>query len=346
MIISILDFETTGLNLDTARIIEASHCIWNVKRGVPEETFSSIIRPVGGYEFEPGAKIVSKISDEDIKSKGILLEHFLYRLCDSIKRWKPVCVAGHNLIEYDRQLLSNEVFRQREYLFSVDRSLFDNALIMCLPVLDTLHHLPHAEGERRTLDALAIRHEILPLFPHRGLGDVLTTGRIISKQNWEECVRRTQTPLMSVTAFVSYDEGKLHGFHWNKARQRMERKIVASDFEMLSQKIPFEIIPLAPLPEGIKAPKITLLQANVEFAEKELAKERGFRWCYEGWVKYHSEKDMETLSYPFPSKILEVFENGELPATMGHDSYFPKASVPARIPIEGEPPYVPEGEMD
>src|SRR5690606_38415750 len=173
------------------------------------------------------------------------------------------------IIEYDRELLWNECQRIAPDLREIDATLIDLALIFELPVFDTLHHLPHPEGERRGLDQVAIKHDILPLFPHRALGDVLTTGKILSKYDFDSLAPLTRSPIVTITTLASYEVAKLYGFHWSKESQRPER--VLPLFKLQALTFPFEIIPVPPYPSELPSVELILIEAQVKYEQKDMA---------------------------------------------------------------------------
>ena len=98
----VFDFETTGLNTDTDRIIQVGLCI--VSEGTVVGRFEWLVNQ--NVEIPREATRIHGISTDDIRTRGIAPHDSAVRIHDAMKR-APTCI-GHNIHRFDVPFLLAE----------------------------------------------------------------------------------------------------------------------------------------------------------------------------------------------------------------------------------------------
>ena len=96
------DFETTGLNPATDRIIQVGLCI--VSEGTVVDRFEWLVNQ--NIEVPREATRIHGISTDDIRTRGIAPRDSAVRILDAMKR-APTCI-GHNIHRFDVPFLLAE----------------------------------------------------------------------------------------------------------------------------------------------------------------------------------------------------------------------------------------------
>jgi len=115
--LAVIDLETTGLNVDTSRIVEIA-----VIKIMPDgERLERVRRINPGIPIPPEATAIHGISDEDVADKPVFerVAKGLLNLIDDSD------LAGYNILHYDLPLLQNELSRAGFTLEMEDRSVID-----------------------------------------------------------------------------------------------------------------------------------------------------------------------------------------------------------------------------
>lgn len=226
MILLGLDFETTGLDPKTDRIIEVGAVLWDTERQTPLKMISEVINP--GVELSSEITIITGLSTEDLKEYGhpkpfsVFMD--LYRLltqCDF--------AIAHNA-PFDKSFLDAEFDRQ--------------GIVYEAQWLDSITDLPlEAYKGSRSLTYLAADHGFLNPFSHRAVFDVLTMLKVVSQYPIDMIIERSQSPTMLVQAEVSYwdrELAKKHGFKWNPEAKKWEKRLKVIDAEKESSMWEFK----------------------------------------------------------------------------------------------------------
>jgi DNA polymerase III epsilon subunit family exonuclease len=157
----VFDFETTGLNPNTDKIIEIGAV--KIRDGILVETFSTLINPQ--IPIPPEASETNHIYDEDVAGKPTIEEV----IGDFYKFTRGATLVGHNIETFDCNFL---YFWGKQNKYN-----FDN------PTKDTIRiareKLP--PGTKMNLSALCKRFDIPLLEAHRALQDSVATAKLFKK---------------------------------------------------------------------------------------------------------------------------------------------------------------------
>jgi len=157
----VFDFETTGLNSSTDKIIEIGAV--RMRDGKMTETFATLIDPQ--MPIPSAASEANNIFDEDVAGAPIIKDV----IGDFYKFTRGATLVGHNAEGFDCNFL---YFWGKQYKYN-----FDN------PVQDTMkiarEKLP--AGGKLNLGALCKRFNITLLDAHRALNDAIATAKLFRK---------------------------------------------------------------------------------------------------------------------------------------------------------------------
>jgi DNA polymerase-3 subunit epsilon len=193
-----LDFETTGLDPKTDKIIEAGMCLWDTERG-PLEMKSYIIRQD------------VTLSSDIIRITGITQEMLEFGhpegqlILDLQKYTCADYLVAHNA-PFDAAFLPPLFERHAQRLPEIKW-------------IDTLQDIPAHVGKRLT--HAAAEEGMLNPFPHRALPDVLTMLTLLSKFDFAAIERNATTPSRRLMIRFPYSAEKvalvksLGGWKWD-----------------------------------------------------------------------------------------------------------------------------------
>lgn len=161
------DLETTGLELETARIVTASIVQLNAS-GEVEKSWEWLIDP--GIEIPIEASNVHGVTTEMAREKGMDSKTAVSEIIEVLSRYlaQSIPVVAFNA-PYDFSILQHEAIRHQ--LLPLDAK----------PILDPLvldkHFVPRRMG-KRTLGALSPHYKINLENAHTSADDALAAGRI------------------------------------------------------------------------------------------------------------------------------------------------------------------------
>lgn len=211
-----LDFETTGLDTSSERIVEIGLCLWEVETKRPIVTLGLFLKDDG---------IKARIQDKDVQAmmervSGItpaMLEEFgtdatmNFQWMDKfVERHKPDYVVAHNGENFDKPIMLAEL--KRLGVPADD--------LRAIPWIDTKTDIPFAnEPDSRKLKHLAADHGFINPFAHRAAFDVLTMLRVLSNYPIQDVLAYQKIPFVVMRAMVSYDDrekAKAERYSWEK----------------------------------------------------------------------------------------------------------------------------------
>lgn len=112
--------------------------------------------------------------------------------------------------------------------------------------IDPQYDIPFPDKiKTRKLDYLCFEHGFKNPFKHRALFDVLAMFEIMSQYDIDTIVKRSQSPKITISAVVSYDDrlmAKNAGFWWDGNIRYWIKEIKEMDFETLEKTLPFQIV--------------------------------------------------------------------------------------------------------
>jgi exodeoxyribonuclease X len=106
----ILDLETTTVEISEAKIVDIA---FTYKQGKYNKVMTELVNPQG--EIQNGAKAVHHITEEMIKSKQPFKETDSFALLNKLNT-STNNMIGHNIIEFDSQVLRNNGFDNKMQL--------------------------------------------------------------------------------------------------------------------------------------------------------------------------------------------------------------------------------------
>jgi DNA polymerase-3 subunit epsilon len=234
MLVLGLDFESTGVDVKTARVIEIGAVLWETDLKMPVAMLSDFV-----YADDYDAEAIKKSGDE---SHGIPLEVLQQRGIEPRTAFSLLLsfmeqaqyVVGHNVREYDFPLLSEELGRA------------GLAVPKC-KLIDTMGDLPFPKNIKgRGLEYLSAKHGFVNPFPHRAVTDVLSTLKLFSMYEFSEVEKIAKAPNITIRAKVSFDhkeKAKARGYRWDGDKKIWVKTI--KDFQLEEEKkADFEVIVL------------------------------------------------------------------------------------------------------
>lgn len=178
--VAVFDLETTGVDVETARIVTAFFGALDAEGNVID-AHNWMVRP-DGYEIPEEATAVHGISTERALAEGSHPSDVMLDICEKLddagKRGFPLC--GHNL-SYDLTVLDRELPRvwREPSPFSRVEAYLDDVVILDSLVIDK-HIDPYRKG-KRTLITAAEHYgvELSEEEAHGAQADAIASGRII-----------------------------------------------------------------------------------------------------------------------------------------------------------------------
>ncbi|NVK24437.1 MAG: 3'-5' exonuclease [Gammaproteobacteria bacterium] len=196
-----IDLETTGLSFEEDEIIEIGAVVWDTDSNKPAAMLNHLVIQQHKLPLSDTIVNITGITDTDLTEFGVdervALNEFL-KLAE-----KCQYIVAHNGNYFDKPFL--------------EKALSRHSLKLNLPWIDTMFDVPFKSGTK-TLTYLAAEHNFLNPFAHRALFDVLTMLKVCSDYDWQEIVKRSQSPQVRVIAKVSKEDrqqAKDKGFRWD-----------------------------------------------------------------------------------------------------------------------------------
>lgn len=239
-----LDFESTGLDTATARIIEVGAVVWDVEKRQPLHLMSAVINEDYLFPLSEDTKKVTGLYDDLLREFGVSLNKAFTKLHDLIIKHNISYIVAHNGENYDKPLLFNEVARLN----------FNGEKFFKTPWIDTRNDLPFDdEPDSRKLAHLALNYGFINPFQHRALFDVLTMLKVMGHFDFQKIVEYSKIPYIIVRAMVGYEDrekAKARRFSWEKIGDKVfqkswVKKIKATDFDKEQAACDFQLVKIA-----------------------------------------------------------------------------------------------------
>lgn len=221
-----LDFETTGLDVRTDRIIEIGAVLWDTDLGVPLRIMSMLVHDGQAPAISAEIEGITGIT------QAMLVEHGrrpveaaceLYHLMHAAE-----AVVAHNGTTFDRPMF--EAFCRRMENETCTPGIGGERFGWpALPWIDTCVDVPYPERmTTRKLVHLAAEHDFLNPFAHRAVFDVLTMLTVLRRYDVGEVMVSARQPSVTVIALVSFADNQLakdRGYRWD-APTKTWRKVM------------------------------------------------------------------------------------------------------------------------
>jgi DNA polymerase-3 subunit epsilon len=224
-----IDFETTGLDIQTSKIIEIGAVLWDTETQTPVKIFSTLVDWPDLLEITQEITDITTITFEQVKKYGMLHLSAFDRFLDLHD--EADYIVAHNGNNFD-----NPMLRANTRALNIDykeKSWIDTTTDIEYP----------AHIRTRNLVTLAAEHGFLNPFPHRAVTDVMTMMRILSKYDIDKIITRAKSPMIRIKANVSYEEkdkAKDIGFRWDRENKKWYRDIKEMDLPLVSRDFNFK----------------------------------------------------------------------------------------------------------
>lgn len=228
MVIGILDFETTGTDLYQDQVTEVGKITYStgLKRIVESNSY-----------YIAGDRPIPKIVEEKVGITNAARKHFGYDRQDSLSdivEWlgKVEAVAGHNINEFDWELLKSWAFQNGKTLPP-------------LVLIDTMWDLPGVKG--RQLSHMCADDGFLLLDTHSAIIDCLGVLKLIQNRLniLTAIMDRARSPIIVLQSLQDRDwndQAKDRGFHWNDKPAHIWFKACKEcDVEEIAKEAPFDV---------------------------------------------------------------------------------------------------------
>lgn len=225
MILLSLDFETTGLNPETDRVIEIGAITYSTNQKKCLES--------AGFLVQSDVTV----SEEVTKLTGIhqaAINKFGFSPADALENLIEMAkmsdaIVGQNVIRFDKRFIEQWSIREQ---LSFPEKLW----------IDTRTDLPGVEG--RHLSYLAADHGFLNLFPHSALADCQTVLKIVSMYEIEKIVERAKSPTIVLISKQNRSDNELakkRKFRWNPDYKIWWKTIKDLDLDEEIKLCPFDV---------------------------------------------------------------------------------------------------------
>lgn len=174
--VAVFDLETTGVDVETARIVTAFFGVLDAEGNVIE-AHNWMVRP-DGYEIPEEATAVHGVSTEQALKEGVEASFAIEDIIETITFWGPdvkgLPIAGHNLA-YDFTVLDREAKR-----WGNSEAWWLEELVVLDSLVIDKHIDPYRKG-KRTLITAAEHYgvELSEEEAHGAQADAIASGRII-----------------------------------------------------------------------------------------------------------------------------------------------------------------------
>ena len=219
-----IDFETTGVDTQTAHITEVGAVLWETDTNTPLELFSTFVyEPSYETEITPAIaemmKTVCGLTPEMIKEFGVPNKMAIEHLRKMVTKGRSDYIVCHNGTNYDRPVLKAALQR-----YGLESAAFDK----CIWV-DTMTDLPFVTPpESRKLKHIALDLGFINPFPHRAVTDVLTMLKVMSNFEFSKIVDLAKQPMVVMRALTGYDQrelAKAARYSWEKLGDKTYTKM-------------------------------------------------------------------------------------------------------------------------
>lgn len=232
MLLLSLDFETTGLDRNSDRIIEVGAVLYSTTQGQQLMTQGYLV----DHEVPISEEItkITGIKKGMIDRFGLSSKTGLTMLLNMVDMCEAI--IGQNIVDFDMPFLENWVLREKEILSP-------------RLVIDTKTDLPGAESKH--LGYMAADHGFLNPFPHRAVSDCMTVLKLASFYDIEKVVERAKSPRIYLAAEVTFENNylaKKRQYKWHPDLKMWWKVVKELDLETEIKEAPFTVHRIAPVP--------------------------------------------------------------------------------------------------
>lgn len=215
------DTETTGLNTSTDYVLEIGAAIYDTDSKQILKVMDEFILWPDKPVITPEITRLTNINEKIINHWGIPPEEAIGKFLAMAEKCEYL--VGHNSLLYDRLIFETAVYRSKDDNNDMKKKF------LSLKHLDTTCDINYPDNiTTRKLVYLCFEHNIIMQNAHRALFDVFGCLALVGKYSFSEMIRTAQTPLLTIEAFVSYEEREMassRGFYWQKKSKQWLKKI-------------------------------------------------------------------------------------------------------------------------
>jgi DNA polymerase III epsilon subunit-like protein len=228
MIYLSLDFETTGLNVVTDRVIEFGAVLYSTAQKKCLDSQGPLVKT--DLVISTEITQLTGVTKQAVDRFGYAPEDVLPLILDMIKH--ADAVIGFNCRRFDYHVLYEWVRRENQELPNK-------------PWIDLYYDLPWSVPVGK-LSHVAADHGILNLFPHSALADAQTVLSIAAKYDEQLLLQRAQSPIVVLRSHQARHENDLvkkapFKFRWNGDRKIWWKPVKEQDVTEIIQSAPFSV---------------------------------------------------------------------------------------------------------
>lgn len=239
MLLLSLDFETSGLDRNSDRVIEVGAVLYSTNHAQSLTSRAYLV----DHEIQISKEIteITGITQNMVDKFGIPSQPALDALYGMVQHCDAI--VGQNIVEFDMPFLENWCQREK---YKLPERL----------VIDTKTDLPGVASKH--LGYMAADAGFLNPFPHRALADCLTVLKLVSLHDgkrypstFDDILARARSPRLTVAARVTREQNQLakkRGYWWSPERKVWHKIIKEMDLEIEAQQAPFDISRIEPIP--------------------------------------------------------------------------------------------------
>lgn len=232
MILTAIDFETTGLLPERHGINEVGAVLWDTELKAPVRVEGFLVDP-GDVEWDQEAVDVSGITKELVAKYGIHHEDALSRLLYMMER--ADAIVAHNGNSFDRPMF--EAWCKRDGAEPPKKLWIDTSTDIEFP----------EKISTRKLTYLAAEHSMLNFFGHRAVFDAMIMLQVLSRYDIERVVYLAKQPSVTMLAGVSYSDRQLakdRGYRWQSETKTWEKTVKQCFLEQEQKEAGFKVVVL------------------------------------------------------------------------------------------------------
>jgi len=228
MIITALDFETTGLDKHKDRVLEIGVALYSTGHKRFLDSVGQLVK--ADAAISPKITSITGIRPEAVATFGYEEESSLSTIFEFVNQ--ADAVIGHNIRDFDWPFLQNWAKRA-------------GVILPEKLVVDTYYDCPYGV-KQGTLVAMCAEAGFLLADAHQALADAQGSLKLAVHYGIETVVARAQMPVVVVRSHAprtdTNSDNKEFKFRWAPAPYKFWWKAVKeSDVELLAQEVPFSI---------------------------------------------------------------------------------------------------------
>jgi DNA polymerase-3 subunit epsilon len=238
VLVTVVDVETTGLDVKTDKVTEVGMALWNATKNKVLKVYGSLVS-LPDVEIDPLITELTGITTEDVRAPHAITAA---AMCDHILEFNSYSdyFMAHNAV-FDYSMLLAMGAGREEYEIALKFT----------PWIDSRTDTPYPKGKKKSssLTYLAADHGFLNPFPHRAVFDAVATAKLVGMYSFEDVLKRANSPIIELVANVEFNDRHLPkgaGFYWNPDRKKWFKALCECDFDKAELDFPYEVVRIKP----------------------------------------------------------------------------------------------------